>query len=92
MPARWGGEEFVVLLPLTALAQAMLVANRLRSAIGATATPTCAGPLPVTCSCGVAQRRREGLRAQRLRRRAGLAAHLLMGYGDTARARRVGSS
>jgi PleD family two-component response regulator len=35
MPARWGGEEFVVLLPLTALPQAM----------------------PVTCSCGVAQRR-----------------------------------
>ena len=58
MPARWGGEEFVVLLPLTALPQAMLVANRLRSAIGATPTPTCAGPLAVTCSCGVAQRRR----------------------------------
>ena len=57
MPARWGGEEFVVLLPLTALPQAMLVANRLRNAIGATPTPTAAGPLPVTCSCGVAQRR-----------------------------------
>jgi len=57
MPARWGGEEFVVLLPLTALPQAMLVANRLRAAIAATPLPTCAGPLPVTCSCGVAQRR-----------------------------------
>lgn len=57
MPARWGGEEFVVLLPLTALPQAMLVANRLRSAIGGTPTPTSAGPLAVTCSCGVAQRR-----------------------------------
>ena len=33
MPARWGGEEFVVLLPMTALAQATLVANRLRAAI-----------------------------------------------------------
>jgi diguanylate cyclase (GGDEF)-like protein/PAS domain S-box-containing protein len=57
MPARWGGEEFVVLLPLTALPQAMLVANRLRNAIGATPTPTAAGALQVTCSCGVAQRR-----------------------------------
>jgi diguanylate cyclase (GGDEF)-like protein/PAS domain S-box-containing protein len=57
MPARWGGEEFVVLLPMTALPQAMLVANRLRAAIAATPLPTCGGPLPVTCSCGVAQRR-----------------------------------
>jgi diguanylate cyclase (GGDEF)-like protein/PAS domain S-box-containing protein len=56
MPARWGGEEFVVLLPLTALPQAMQVANRLRSAIASAPVPTCAGPLPVTCSCGVAQR------------------------------------
>ncbi|HWM41099.1 MAG TPA: diguanylate cyclase [Burkholderiales bacterium] len=58
MPARWGGEEFVALLPLTALPEAMLVANRLRNAVAATPTPTCAGALPVTCSCGVAQRRR----------------------------------
>jgi diguanylate cyclase (GGDEF)-like protein/PAS domain S-box-containing protein len=57
MPARWGGEEFVVLLPLTALAQAMLVANRLRTAVAGAPLPTSAGPLPVTCSCGVAQRR-----------------------------------
>ncbi len=58
MPARWGGEEFVVLLPLTPLPAAMLVANRLRTAIGSTPTPTSAGALKVTCSCGVAQRRR----------------------------------
>jgi diguanylate cyclase (GGDEF)-like protein len=47
----------VVLLPLTALAEGVLVANRLRTAIAATPIPTSAGPLPVTCSCGVAQRR-----------------------------------
>jgi diguanylate cyclase (GGDEF)-like protein/PAS domain S-box-containing protein len=58
MPARWGGEEFVALLPLTALPEAALVANRLRLAIAATPIATSAGPLPVTLSCGIAQRRR----------------------------------
>ena len=57
-PARWGGEEFVVLLPFTALSQAMVVANRLRAAIAAEPLPTGAGPLAVTCSCGIAERRR----------------------------------
>ena len=58
MPGRWGGEEFVVLLPMTALPEASFVANRLRLAIAAPPVPTSAGPLPVTCSCGIAQRRR----------------------------------
>jgi diguanylate cyclase (GGDEF)-like protein/PAS domain S-box-containing protein len=58
MPARWGGEEFVVLLPMTALPEASRVAERLRVAIGGTPSVTSAGPLPVTCSCGIAQRRR----------------------------------
>jgi diguanylate cyclase (GGDEF)-like protein/PAS domain S-box-containing protein len=58
LPARWGGEEFVVLLPLTALPEALLVANRLRAAIAASPLPTCAGPLAASCSGGVAQRRR----------------------------------
>ena len=57
-PARWGGEEFVALLPFTALAPAMLVADRLRAAIAAEPLPTSTGPLAVTCSCGVAERRR----------------------------------
>jgi diguanylate cyclase (GGDEF)-like protein len=57
MPARWGGEEFVALLPLTGLQEATLVANRLRASIAATPVPTSAGPLAVTCSCGIAQRR-----------------------------------
>lgn len=57
MPARWGGEEFVVLLPSTAQPQAMQVAHRLREALAASPIPTCAGALPVTLSCGVAQRR-----------------------------------
>ena len=47
-----------MLLPMTALAEALLVANRLRVAIGDAPIATSAGPLPVTLSCGVAQRRR----------------------------------
>jgi diguanylate cyclase (GGDEF)-like protein/PAS domain S-box-containing protein len=58
MPARWGGEEFLALLPLTALSEASLVGERLRVAIAGAPVPTSVGPLPVTCSCGIAQRRR----------------------------------
>ena len=58
MPGRWGGEEFVALLPMTALPEALLVGNRLRLAIGGLPIATSAGPLPVSLSCGVAQRRR----------------------------------
>jgi diguanylate cyclase (GGDEF)-like protein/PAS domain S-box-containing protein len=37
--ARWGGEEFVVLLPLTDLAGAIMVAENLRAAVEALAIP-----------------------------------------------------
>jgi diguanylate cyclase (GGDEF)-like protein/PAS domain S-box-containing protein len=83
MPARWGGEEFVVLLPMTALPEAMLVANRLRAAIGGTPTPTSAGPLPVTCSCGVAQRR-QGEAISELIARADAALYEAKGSGRNA--------
>ncbi len=52
---RYGGEEFVALLPETDLAGAALVAERLRQAVGQSHVPSEAGPLSVTISLGVAQ-------------------------------------
>jgi diguanylate cyclase (GGDEF)-like protein len=54
VPARFGGEELVVLLPDTSLAQAALVADRLRSAISEIALPNPKGTIAVTVSAGVA--------------------------------------
>ena len=54
VPGRYGGEEFVLLLPETALAGSGLLGERLRRAIAATPVATVAGPLPITASLGVA--------------------------------------
>ena len=51
---RWGGEEFVVLLPDTAVAEAQEIAERLRAAVAATPLATARGPLAVTISIGLA--------------------------------------
>jgi diguanylate cyclase (GGDEF)-like protein/PAS domain S-box-containing protein len=55
LPGRWGGEEFIVLLPLTGLEDALPVADRLREAVAAVPMATSAGPVSLTVSCGVAQ-------------------------------------
>ena len=47
--ARYGGEEFVVLLPGADGAEALAVAERLRHAVASSS-----GPVPTTCSIGVA--------------------------------------
>jgi len=52
--ARYGGEEFAVLLPSVNLEEAVRVAERCRQAVAANPFPTCAGPLPITISIGVA--------------------------------------
>ncbi len=55
--ARWGGEEFIVLLPGTHLAQAVGLAERLRQAVGQLDLRAGGTPLPLTVSLGVAERR-----------------------------------
>jgi len=54
---RWGGEEFIVLLPLTSLDAGVQACERLRAAMADTAFETTAGQLAVTLSCGLAERR-----------------------------------
>jgi diguanylate cyclase (GGDEF)-like protein len=51
--ARWGGEEFVILLPNSSLSQSCLTANRIKKSI----TKLNVSGLSVTCSFGVAQLR-----------------------------------
>ena len=53
---RYGGEEFVALLPETTMDQAMAVAERLRAAVESTAITSQQGLLNVSVSIGVAQR------------------------------------
>lgn len=53
--ARWGGEEFLLVLPATTLAQAEAIAERQRRAVAGrpVVLPTSAEPLVVTVSLGV---------------------------------------
>jgi two-component system, cell cycle response regulator len=50
---RYGGEEFVVLLPQTSWNQAYRLAERLREGIAATAIPLCHGEIQITVSIGL---------------------------------------
>lgn len=52
---RHGGEEFVALLPDSTMAQAMIVAERLRASVENTAIDSSKGRLNVTVSVGVAE-------------------------------------
>lgn len=51
--ARWGGEEFLILLPDTTLLQALTLAERLRAEVAATEFRHQEQILPVTISAGV---------------------------------------
>lgn len=53
-PARWGGEEFAVLLPNTDLTGASLLAERIRLAVGRKPCKLSNGAVAVTTSVGVA--------------------------------------
>lgn len=51
--ARWGGEEFLILLPDTSLLQALTLAERLRADVARTPFRFRSAELPVTISAGV---------------------------------------
>lgn len=55
---RWGGEEFIVVLPATGKADALAVAEKIRQAVAA-ATFEPENPLSVTVSIGVGERRED---------------------------------
>ncbi|MFT3848219.1 MAG: GGDEF domain-containing protein [Propionivibrio sp.] len=56
---RYGGEEFIALLPRTTLEQAMVVAERLRLSVAGTTIASSRGSLGVSVSIGVAERSAE---------------------------------
>jgi diguanylate cyclase (GGDEF)-like protein len=56
---RFGGEEFLMVLPQTAAAGALRCVERVREAVHATAFDTSAGPMHIAFSAGVAEFRRD---------------------------------
>lgn len=56
---RYGGEEFVVILPMTSAQQAFPVAERIRARIEALRVPTSKGEAKATLSIGIAELRYE---------------------------------
>jgi diguanylate cyclase (GGDEF)-like protein/PAS domain S-box-containing protein len=58
---RYGGEEFVVILPVTSAQQAYLVAERIRSGVEALRIETDRSPASVTLSMGIAEMLHEPL-------------------------------
>jgi len=53
--ARWGGEEFIVLMPETTLAQARQSMERLRGLVAASVLPAGEQPIKITLSIGIAE-------------------------------------
>ncbi|HEX2158644.1 MAG TPA: GGDEF domain-containing protein [Actinomycetes bacterium] len=60
LPGRWGGEEFLVVLPETGPEEAAAMGERTRRAIAAAPVPLADGPLAVTTSVGVASGAEDG--------------------------------
>ncbi len=51
---RYGGEEFLMVLPQTAVQEAMVFAEKIRLQVAAQSFATCAGPMHISASFGVA--------------------------------------
>ena len=72
MGVRYGGEEFIIVMPETSLSEASLVCERVRDAIARTpfivSTPK--GTLDITCSIGVASLKLDGESSEGLIKRA----------------------
>jgi diguanylate cyclase (GGDEF)-like protein len=77
VPARFGGEEFAILLPETTPQHALEIAERIRRRVAATAFEigTSSEPIRVTVSCGVAGYPRDGHDVNELIHEADLAVY-----------------
>lgn len=70
VPARYGGDEFVIMLPDTPARGALEVAERIRGAVESTPFATEAGRVPCTVSIGVASYPQDGRSIEALLARA----------------------
>jgi diguanylate cyclase (GGDEF)-like protein len=77
VPARFGGEEFSILLPETRVAEALEIAERIRRAVAASEfeVSTSSEPIRVTVSMGIAAYPRDGSDANGLVHQADLAVY-----------------
>ena len=77
VPARFGGEEFSILLPETRIKEALEIAERIRRAVAATPfeVSTSSEPIRATVSIGVAGYPRDGSEANELVHQADLAVY-----------------
>jgi diguanylate cyclase (GGDEF)-like protein/putative nucleotidyltransferase with HDIG domain len=77
VPARFGGEEFSILLPETRVAEALEIAERIRRAVAASEfeVATSSEPIRVTVSMGIASYPRDGSDANELVHQADLAVY-----------------
>ena len=57
--ARWGGEEFLILLPNTSMAEAFQLIERVREIIASHPFSTAHGDITLSISCGLASTRFE---------------------------------
>jgi diguanylate cyclase (GGDEF)-like protein len=57
--ARYGGDEFIVLLPQASAGQALPIAERIRASVAAIRVETVKEPFAITLSIGIAEMRRE---------------------------------